>query len=57
MTTLKRPPSDDDCANTSPLVVIFRAAAFVTARKTPTDGDDFKAKRALWQNSQQQDCK
>jgi hypothetical protein len=30
-----------------PLVRIFRAAAFVTARKTPTDGDDSDKPREM----------
>jgi hypothetical protein len=34
------PPSDDDCSKTRLWCVIFWAAAFVTAPKTPTDGDD-----------------
>jgi hypothetical protein len=38
------PPSDDDLFfKPVPLVRIFRAAAWLTARKTPTDGDDIKA--------------
>jgi uncharacterized protein involved in copper resistance len=41
-TTLKGPPSDDDSPQAASLVRIFRAAALVTARKTPTDGDDIK---------------
>jgi hypothetical protein len=31
-----------------PLVRIFRAAAIVTARKTPTDGDDIKTSGAAF---------
>src|SRR5580704_9039767 len=42
LTTLRSPPSDDERFSDSPLVGIFRAAASVTARKNPTDGDDIK---------------
>jgi hypothetical protein len=41
--TLTRLPPTMTVLKPVPLVGIFRAAAFVTARKTPTDGDDIQA--------------
>ncbi len=43
-TTLRPPPSDDDCSQAPPLVRDFSGSTvWVTARKNPTDGDDIKA--------------